>query len=151
MCTILLKLQLPAWDETEFSSVFTRESLSYRYFNENPVYIRANFKLLKLISCATAIDDRLTPVHPSYGQQSGVTGTLIIATVLESEWTLRLTILSATHISLQEQFEPIFNRAICNGKVSWFNRLSTPQNGLLKMCPNCCEVSRPTVTLEDIT
>lgn len=64
MCMILLKLQLLAWYKIGFKNGFS----SYQHFNENPVHVKANFKLLKLIYCAAAIDDRLTYVHPYQGE-----------------------------------------------------------------------------------
>lgn len=59
-----LTLQLLAW----YKFGLKKEFSSYQHFNENPVHIKANFKLLKLIYCAGAIDDKLTYVH-SYQRQ----------------------------------------------------------------------------------
>lgn len=64
--------------------------MSYQYFNENPVYVRTNFKLLKPIHCAAAVDNRLTPVHPYWRQQSRVTDTLVIATIWGKQIDLEL-------------------------------------------------------------
>lgn len=60
MRMILLKLQLLDW----YKIVFKEEFSLYQHFNENPVHVRANFKPLKLIYCAVAIDDKLIYVHP---------------------------------------------------------------------------------------
>lgn len=67
MSMVLLKLQLLAW----YKIAFKKEFSSYQCFNEKPVHVRANFKLLKFINCAAAIDDNLTYVHP-YQRQSQV-------------------------------------------------------------------------------
>ena len=53
-----------------------QEFLSYQHVNENPVYITANFKLLRLRYCAATKDDKLTPY---YRQQCVVTRTVDVA------------------------------------------------------------------------